>query len=75
MAKKPITPGSTPVKTLVREMMFSYIQNKVGVAKLTKMMKLAKEKGFIKTPKQFRYWLNDEVCKTVDVVDRWLSSL
>lgn len=69
-----ITPNAIPLKTLSREFMFSYIQNKVGVHKLTKMMKIAIQKGIVKNPKQFRYWLNDEVCKTVDIIDRWLDS-
>lgn len=74
MANKLRTPGSTPYKTLIKEMMFSYIQGKVGMHKLARMMKMAKEKGIIKTPRQYRLWLLDEVCKSVDIIEQWLQS-
>lgn len=72
MAKR-ITPNATPIRTLAKEMMFSYVRNKVGVKKLTKLMVLAKDKGIIKNAREFRYWLNDELCKTVDIIEKWLE--
>jgi hypothetical protein len=74
MAKKLRTPGSTPYRTLAKEMMFSYIQTKAGMHKLARMMKMAKDQGIIKTPRQFRLWVVDEVCKSVDVIEQWMQS-
>lgn len=73
MAKKPKTPNATPTKTLVGELVFTYIQNEHSVQKLSRIMKNAKEKGFIKNPKEFRKWLVGEVIKTVDTIDIWLQ--
>lgn len=74
MAKSIKTPGSTPHKTLIKEMLFTYIQGKVGMHKLARLMKTAKEKDLIKTPRQFRFWLVDEMCKSVDVIEEWLAN-
>lgn len=74
MANKYRSPGSTPYRTLAKEMMFSYIQTKVGMHRLARMMKSAKQQAIIKTPRQFRLWLVDEVCKSVDIIEQWLQS-
>lgn len=71
---KPKSPSATPIKTLAKEMMFSYIQSKVGCRKLAKIMVLANKKGLIKNQRDFRAWMVDEVCKTVDIIERWLDA-
>lgn len=73
MAKKPVSPNALPITTVVREMVFSYYQSEHGMPKMARIMRNAKNKGFIKNPKEFRKWMINEIGKTVDTIDIWLQ--
>lgn len=75
MAKKRKTPNATPLRTLAREMVFSYIQLEYGVPALTKVMNAAIRTGKVKNAPQFRKWLITELCETVNTLDRWLATM
>jgi len=73
MAKKPKTPNATPIATLAKEIVFTYVQSEHGVDKLSRIMKNAKTLGHITNPKEFRKWLITELIKSVDTIDLWLQ--
>jgi hypothetical protein len=73
MEKKPVSPKATPIATLAREIVFTYFQSEHGMAKMARIMRNAKSKGLVKTPKQFRKWMITEISKTVDTIDIWLE--
>ena len=73
MAKKPKTPNATPIATLAREIVFTYVQSEHGVDKLSRIMKNDKTLEYITNPKEFRKWLITEIIKSVDTIDIWLQ--
>ena len=73
MAKKPVSPKATPIATLAREIVYTYFQSEHGMAKMARIMRNAKAKGLVKTPKAFRKWMITELSKTVDTIDIWLQ--
>jgi hypothetical protein len=73
MAKKPVSPKAIPTTTLVKEMVFAYYQMEHGMPKMARIMRNAKSKGLIKSPKEFRRWLIGEIGKSVDTIDKWLQ--
>lgn len=73
MAKKPKTPNATPIATLAREIVFTYVQSEHGVDKLSRIMKNAKTMEYITNPKEFRKWLITELIKSVNTIDIWLQ--
>ena len=73
MAKKPVSPKAIPITTLAREIVFTYFQQEHSMAKMARIMRNAKAKGFVKNPKAFRTWMHGELSKTVDTIDKWLQ--
>lgn len=75
MSKKyhnPKTPNSTPISTLCREIMYSYIQSFYGMQKMKVLFANAKQMGLVKTPNDFRKWVVNECIQFISTVDSWL---
>lgn len=76
MSKKyhnPKTPNGTPINTLCREIMYSYIQNYYGMQKMKKIFANAKKLEIVKTPNDFRKWVVNECIQFINTVDDWLQ--
>lgn len=77
MSKKyhsPKTPNGTPISTLCREIMYSYIQKYYKMHKMKIMFRNAKKIGLVKTPNDFRKWVVNECIHFVSTVDNWLDN-
>lgn len=73
MAKKPVSPNAKPITTLVKEMVYTYYQQEYGMANMARIMRNAKSKGLIKSQKDFRKWIINEIGKSVSTIDKWLQ--
>ena len=72
--KIPKTARGTPYASLIKEFAFSYLQKEHSSAEqLARIMYHAKRKGLIKTPKDFRKWILNEVCKSINAIDKWIQ--
>ncbi len=72
--KIPKTARGTPYASLIKEFAFSYLQKEHSSAEqLARIMYYAKRKGLIKTPKDFRKWILNEVCKSINAIDKWIQ--
>ena len=72
--KIPKTACATPYPSLIRELVFTYLQREYSsTAQMARIMHHAKKKGLIKNPKEFRKWMLEEMCKSINAIDKWIQ--
>jgi hypothetical protein len=72
--KIPKTACATPYPSLIRELVFTYLQREYSsTAQMARIMHHAKKKGLIKNPKEFRKWMLKEICKSINAIDKWIQ--
>lgn len=61
------------LEALCLEVAFTFIQKGVGKKQMSVIFNKAREKGFIKTSKQFRKWIIKECVQLMRSMDIWLD--